>query len=235
MASRFPLTRLNLCLPLACSALLLTSPWALAQTDIKANSPYSAYLQDSRGHIARSGFGLCWRTNYWTPADAVAGCDAPLVATPPIQTTPVAEPPAPPKPAPAPAPAPVKRCDMSLTLANDQTFDFNASVLKASAKNRIDNEFLSKLNTCSKIESVLVTGHTDLIGSHPYNQKLSEKRADAVASYLTSHGLQAPLETMGMGKTQQIKACDEKLAAKQLHACLAPNRRVVIELRGIAK
>ncbi len=234
MANRLPATLTAVCLPLSCGALILSSSLAQAQTDIKANAPYSAYLQDSRNHIARSGFGLCWRDNYWTPADAVAGCDAPLVATPPIQTQPVAEP-APVITKPAPAPAPVKRCDMSITLANDQTFDFNASLLKATAKAKIDQDFLSKLGACSKIESVLVTGHTDLIGSHPYNQKLSEKRADAVASYLSSHGLQAPLETMGMGKTQQIKACDEKLPAKQLHTCLSPNRRVVIELRGIAK
>lgn len=224
-------------LPLAalCSLLVTTGLPVQAQTDIKANTPYSAYAQDSRGHIARSGFGLCWSTNYWTPADAVAGCDAPLVAVPPPQNVTSDPLPPPAKPVLAPAPVAQKRCDMSLTLANDQTFDFNASVLKSVAKSRLDNEFLNKLAQCSKIESVLITGHTDLIGSHSYNQKLSEKRADVVATYLTSHGLQAPLETMGMGKTQQIKACDEKLPAKQLHTCLAPNRRVVIELRGLAK
>ena len=44
-------------------------------TDIIANKPYSAYVQDQRDVIARSGYGLCWRTGYWTPADAIRECD----------------------------------------------------------------------------------------------------------------------------------------------------------------
>ena len=35
------------------------------------------YLIDARNEVARSGFGLCWRTSYWTPAAAAndaAGC-----------------------------------------------------------------------------------------------------------------------------------------------------------------
>ena len=89
-------------------------PYAPLTTDIQARTPYSAYVQDSRGVIVRNPFGLCWRTGYWTPADAVPGCDAPLcvppeklengkcVAPPPAPApAPVAE------PAPAPAPAPV--------------------------------------------------------------------------------------------------------------------------------
>ncbi|HYD79577.1 MAG TPA: OmpA family protein, partial [Paucimonas sp.] len=82
---------------------------------------------------------------------------------------------------------------------------------------------------------VLVTGHTDKLGTHPYNQKLSEKRADAVAAYLKNKGVDAPTDTLGVGKTQSIKACDDKLPRKQLIECLAPNRRVVIEARGLAK
>jgi hypothetical protein len=53
-------------------------PYAPLTTDIQAKTPYSAYVQDARGVIARNPFGLCWRTGYWTPADAVPGCDAPL-------------------------------------------------------------------------------------------------------------------------------------------------------------
>ncbi|MBI3284327.1 MAG: OmpA family protein [Burkholderiales bacterium] len=206
---------------------------ALAQTDIRAGTPNSAYVQDGRGVITRSGAGLCWRTGYWTPADAVPGCDGPLVA-------PVAEPSvpaiAPVVQAPPPAkPVAPKRCDFAVTLQNDETFDFNKAALKSGAKQRIDNEVLSKLAACAKVELVIVTGHTDLIGSHPYNQKLSEKRADAVAAYLKDKGVSANIDTMGMGKTQQIKACDDKLPRAKLAACLAPNRRVVVEGRGLAK
>ncbi len=207
---------------------------ALSQTasDIKAPTS-SAYAQDSRGVIVRSPYGLCWRSGYWTPADAVPGCDGELVP-------PVAKPTAPPFvaaiPAPAPKPAPVvpKRCDFAVTLSNDQTFGFNRAALNSAAKKRIDDEVMTKLANCAKVDIILVTGHADRLGSQQYNQKLSEKRADAVAAYLKSKGISAEVETLGAGKTQSIKSCDDKLPHAKLVECLAPNRRVVIEVRGLA-
>lgn len=211
----------------------LAAASAHAQTDIQAKTPNSAYLQDGRGVIARSATGLCWRTGYWTSADAVPGCDgelAPPVAkptAPPIVAAPTAS--------PAPPPAPPKRCDFAVTLANDETFAYNKAVLTAAAKQRIDNEVMSKLAACAKIDIVLVTGHTDKLGTQQYNQKLSDKRAEAVAAYLKSKGINGPVDTLGVGKTQAIKACDDKLPRRKLIECLAPNRRVVIEGRGLAK
>lgn len=204
----------------------------LAQVDIKTSTPHSAYAQDGRGNIVRNNTGLCWRTGYWTPADAVAGCDGALAT--PVATTPniVA---AANTPKPEAKPTPQKRCDFSVTLQNDETFDFNQAALKSTTKQHIDNEVMSKIAACSKVNIIIVTGHTDLIGSHPYNQKLSEKRADAVANYIASKGITAQIDTMGMGKTQQIKACDEKLSRPKLAECLSPNRRVVVEVQGLSK
>lgn len=206
------------------------SAFSQTASDITANTDKSAYMQDSRGVIARSPFGLCWRTGYWTPADAVAGCDGELVP-------PIAKPTAPAIGAPAAAaPAPIpKRCDFAVTLSNDRTFPFNAIVLSSAAKTRLDDEVLPKLTTCAKVDIVLVTGHADRLGSQQYNQKLSEKRANAVAAYLKSKGVTAETDIFGAGKTQSIKACDDKLPRAQLIECLAPNRRVVIEVRGVAK
>lgn len=209
------------------------SATAQTVTDINAKAGNSAYLQDGRGVIARSPFGLCWRTGTWTPADAVAGCDGELAP-------PVAKPTAPAVAAPAPAakaaaPAAPKRCDFAVTLSNDQTFAFNKAVLTDAAKKRIDDEVMAKLGNCAKVDIVLITGHTDRLGSHPYNQKLSEKRANAVAAYVKSKGVKAEIDTLGAGKTQSIKACDDKLPRAQLIECLAPNRRVVVEARGLAK
>jgi OmpA-OmpF porin, OOP family len=206
---------------------------AYAQTDIQAAKPYSAYVQDSRGVIARSGTGLCWRTGYWTPADAVPGCDGELAPpvpkpiAPPVVVAPL--------PPPPPPPAPPKRCDFAVTLANDETFVFNKAVLTSAATKRIDETVLPKLAACAKVDIVLVTGHTDKLGTQQYNQKLSDKRAEAVAAYLKGKGIDAPVDTLGVGKTQAIKACDDKLPRKKLIECLAPNRRVVIEARGLAK
>lgn len=64
-------------LVIAASSVAAFSASAQDMTDIKASTPNSAYVQDGRGVIVRDPFGLCWRTGYWTPADAVPGCDAP--------------------------------------------------------------------------------------------------------------------------------------------------------------
>ena len=85
----------------AASAVVAFSASAQVVTDIKAKTPNSAYVQDSRGVIVRDPFGLCWRTGQWTPADAVPGCDGPLVQAQ----------------APAPAAAPTGRPDEGRLLA----------------------------------------------------------------------------------------------------------------------
>ena len=76
-------------------------------------------------------------------------------------------------------------------------------------------------------------GHADRLGSNDYNQKLSEKRADAVRAYLVSKGVeQSKVETLGFGKTLPVKACPDQKDRKQLIECLQPDRRVEIEVIG---
>jgi OmpA-OmpF porin, OOP family len=230
------LRTLALCIGL-CGATFATSQ-GLAQsvTDVQAKTPHSAYLQDGRGVIVRNPFGLCWRSGTWTASDAVPGCDGELA--PPVAISPIAPAiPAQAAPAPVATPAPPvpKRCDFAFTLGSDEAFSFNKAALSNTAKQRIDAEVLPKLAACAKVDIVLITGHADRLGSQQYNQKLSEKRADAVAAYLKSRGVSADIDTLGAGKTQSVKACDDKLPRSQLIECLAPNRRVVIEGRGLAK
>ncbi|HTD04274.1 outer membrane protein OmpA [Undibacterium sp.] len=206
-------------LVIAASALVAIS--ASAQEDIKASTPTSAYVQDGRGVIARDPFGLCWRTGYWTPADAVPGCDAPLVKP---------APPAPPEPAPAPAPAPAPvvvppaPTSEKVTFAADAFFDFDKAVLKPEAKVKLD-DMASKLKGIN-LEVVIAVGHTDSVGSDAYNQKLSVRRAEAVKAYLVSAGIEANrVYTEGKGKKQPV--ADNKTAAGR-----AQNRRVEIEVVG---
>lgn len=199
------------------------------------------YWQSS-GKIVKDPYGLCWRAGYWTPAMAIAECDPDLV---PKKAAPAAPPPAPraappaPKPKPAPAPAAAaapKRCDATVTLNADEAFEFNKAVLKSSALAHLDRDVIAKVPLCSKLEMILVSGHTDRLGSPQYNQKLSEKRADAVKAYLIKKGVDgSKIETMGMGKTLQIKSCPDGKDRKALIACLSPNRRAVIEIKGMAK
>jgi OmpA-OmpF porin, OOP family len=173
---------------------------------------------------------LCYRTGYWAPSMAIEACDPDLVpkAPPPPPAAPPAPPP-PPPPAPPPAPAVQK-----ITLASKALFDFDKAVVKPEGKAAIDAEIISKLSQVQKLELVLVTGHTDRIGTQQYNQKLSERRADAVRDYLVSKGVpRDKIETLGMGKTQPVPGvvCNQT-NFKALIACLAPNRRVEVEVKG---
>ena len=228
------------------SLLMLASLSAMAQSkdivvDPKGDVPY---VTDQRNVVVKSGADLCWRTGSWTPgaaADAKAGelpvgceCDKDVVGADKCAPAPAARATAP-APAAVPAAAPAK-CDFSVTLAADNTFAFNKTVLTKSAKANLDNAVIAKLGASASVQSVIITGHADRLGSQSYNQKLSEKRASAVQAYLAGKGLKAEhVETMGAGKTQPIKSCDDKLGRKKLIECLAPNRRVTIDVKGPAK
>ena len=85
---------------------------------------------------------------------------------------------------------------------------------------------------------ILVVGHADRFGSNAYNQRLSERRAAAVKSYLLSKGIDANrIKTEGRGETQPVTKAGECLGAKsaKVIACLQPDRRVVVEVVGTRK
>jgi len=240
------MTAANLRLTTA-TLLMIAGFSAMAQSkdivvDPKGEVPYAI---DQRNVVVKSGADLCWRTGYWTPGaagEAKAGavpvaceCDKDVVGADKCAPAAAAAPAPAPAPVVAAAPAP-KKCDFSATLHTDQTFAFNKAVLGPVAKKNLDDIISSKLATCAEVKSIIITGHTDRLGTQSYNQKLSEKRAEAVQTYLVSKGIKADLiDTMGAGKTQPIQSCDDKLGRKKLIECLAPNRRVTLDVKGPAK
>ena len=191
-----------------------------------AQAQERVYVIDQRDVVALSGFGLCWRTGYWTPAAAAkdpAGCQCDKDLLPKE----VCEPPAPPAAA-APKPTGEK-----ITVAADALFDFDKATLRPEGKAKLD-ELVSKAGAI-KLEVILVVGHTDRIGSAAYNQKLSERRAAAVKTYLVSKGIEANrVYTEGKGKTQPVTGdkCKGNAKTKALIQCLQPDRRADIEIIG---
>ena len=229
-------------LKIAVAAFAVLGSWQV--TDASAQGATQGYVTDTRGAIVKDPFNLCWRTGYWSPALAVAECDPDLVPKPapkpaPVPAAPaVIPPPAAPAPvqAPKPAAAAPKRCDATVTLQNDQLFTFNKAEVNAAAKARLDKDVLGRLPGCATLESVVIEGHTDRLGSQQYNQKLSEKRADSVKKYLVSKGVAAgKIETIGMGKTVPATFCPDAKDRKALIACLAPSRRAIVSIKGPAK
>jgi len=201
-------------------------PYAPLTTDIQAKTPYSAYVQDARGVIARDPYGLCWRTGYWTPADAVPGCDAPICVPPEkLENGKCVAPPPPPveAPPPAPAPAPVPTSE-KVSYSADTFFDFDKAVLKPAGKAALD-DLTGKLKDMN-LEVIIAVGHTDSIGTDAYNQKLSVRRAESVKAYLQSKGVEANrIYTEGKGEKQPV-------ATNKTAAGRAKNRRVEIEVVG---
>ena len=139
--------------------------------------------------------------------------------------------------APAPAPAPVVETQR-FTLKSDVLFNFNKATLKPEGQQALDQMYTQLSNLDPKDGSVVVLGYTDAVGSDQYNQKLSEKRAQSVVDYLVSKGIPSDkISARGMGEAEPVtgNTCGYKSgrATKAQIACLAPDRRVEIEVKGI--
>jgi len=167
-------------------------------------------------------------------AIVIAGCatEEPKPAPPPA---PAAPPPAP-VPAPRaaePAPKPEPKKPAIVNLSSTELFEFNKATLTPEARAKLDSEVIAKLKDIADIRYVNVNGHADRLGSAQYNQRLSEERAEAVRAYLVSKGADASkIEVFGFGKTLPVKPCPDTKDRKSTIECLAPNRRVVVEIQG---
>lgn len=123
----------------------------------------------------------------------------------------------------AAAPAPSER----YTLSAKELFEFDRAELRK-PQPKLD-EIAAALKANPQVGAVTITGHTDRLGSEAYNQKLSERRANAVKNYLVAQGVDPKrLEAVGMGEKQPVVECDDRNQAA-LIKCLEPNRRVEVE------
>ncbi len=98
-------------------------------------------------------------------------------------------------------------------------FDFDSAELKPAMMAELD-KIAEKIKATNGEEKILVIGHTDSTGPEAYNQRLSERRAQAVADYLASKGI-TNLSIKGMGESQPV-------ADNSTREGRAKNRRVEI-------
>lgn len=120
----------------------------------------------------------------------------------------------------------------TITVGAEKLFAFDKAALKAEGKAALD-EAADKIKANPEITVVIVTGHTDRIGSDAYNQKLSERRANQVKDYLIAQGVNGSLiQAEGKGESEPVVQCTGNKATKKLVSCLQPNRRVTIQAEG---
>jgi len=125
----------------------------------------------------------------------------------------------------------LRRTGVSITRSGDNiilnmpgriTFDFGSANLKS--------EYYEVLNSVATVLKeydktyIDVYGHTDSIGSHNYNSKLSNRRANCVAEYIIAQSCRAQrFSIQGFGETRPIASNTDKSGRAQ-------NRRVESEI-----
>ncbi|KAG1537518.1 hypothetical protein G6F50_014850 [Rhizopus delemar] len=184
---------------------------ALAFAAVTASGVASAQTVDNWrnpfGNVWKNGTNeLCWRDAFWTPATGIPGCDGVQVAQQKA------------KPAPMAA---------KVVFNADTFFDFDKSTLKPEGRQLLDQ--VAQQARGIELETIIAVGHTDSIGTDAYSQKLSERRAASVKTYLVSKGIDPNrIYTEGKGESNPI-------ASNKTKEGRAQNRRVEIEIVGSRK
>lgn len=110
----------------------------------------------------------------------------------------------------------------SVTLAGDLLFQFDEDKLKPGAELKLQQ--VAQLIRLDPTRRVLLEGHSDTIGGDQHNQSLSERRAQAVRTWLVEQAHLNPLQldTVGYGSARPI------VPASRSRAEQGPNRRVEV-------
>lgn len=112
--------------------------------------------------------------------------------------------------------------DIVLNMPSSVTFGFDSSDITSQARSALDD--VAEVLREYPETLVNIAGHTDSTGSADYNQRLSERRAEAVGNYLAQSGVQRQrLSMRGYGLTQPVASNDSESGRAQ-------NRRVEITL-----
>jgi len=114
----------------------------------------------------------------------------------------------------------ILRFDMNKTAY----FDFDKAVLQPEGKYAL-GAMAEEAKKRGAVQSIEIIGHADCVGTVEYNQKLSERRAQAAAQYLMSLGMPAnKIVTKGKGKSEATVGCKASVKERE------KDRRVVVDM-----
>lgn len=177
-------------------------------------------ISEQSREVVRNNYGECWENTYLDKAtNGLAECGDGTATV-------------------------VREDEKLIKLQANFLFGFDKYSLRPEARETLNQ--IAQDATGADIQTVSVEGHTDFMGSNDYNQKLSERRAAAVANYLVAQGVDAAkISAVGYGETQQqMQAqCQADVAsiknkAKRrtaLIACIEPDRRVDVRVRKLVR
>ena len=111
---------------------------------------------------------------------------------------------------------------INIDFSSGLLFDVNRSTINPQSMQNLQK--LAEVSKKYQQTHILIEGHTDSTGDSAYNLKLSEQRAQSVASYLAELGVSMNrFKIMGYGESQPIESND-------IEAGRAANRRVEIAI-----
>jgi len=202
-----------------------------------ASAHSGGYASDGNGNVLRDGNGNCVRADLGNPFPE---CEPSLV-----RAQPITKPKPPVKFAAVKPPPPVKVTKvtpkkvvkvkpqpkyitktLSLNESSGANFGFDKDNLTSNAQQTLSSFAATVRNSNVNPSNISIVGHTDSTGPKRYNQTLSERRANSVASYLSNQGFdRRSMRISGMGESQPI-------ASNKNRAGRAQNRRVDIRVTG---
>ncbi len=109
-----------------------------------------------------------------------------------------------------------------VTFATGLLFGFDSATVRPEAQTNLRNlaDNLDKYPD----SDLLIVGHTDSVGSDAYNQTLSQRRAAAVAGFLTARGVAGTrLQAEGKGESEPLVSNADEAGRQQ-------NRRVEVAI-----
>ncbi|MFK5894444.1 MAG: OmpA family protein [Pseudomonadota bacterium] len=195
-------------------ALSVMSISAMAEGDMVNNYVKSA------GGVVKNSYGECWRSRFEDTTEKLEECGyeppAPIIIEKEIVIAPAAT-----------AATVTTTVFEDIAISAALLFGFDSADLSDDAKAVIDERVEKFKGKAELTQNVSVIGHTDSTGPEAYNQKLSERRAQAVATYLEANTNISDNQIDVEGKGESDPA-----ASNATRDGRSANRRVIIHVEG---